>query len=288
MTPRGIFFLPFTAQTQHHRFRTGFANTLQIPCGLVVGYYNEQAPQAKFVLGSASLETVGGGIRLSAFTGLTPVAVDWEGDFESFWNLAPQLQIWNGTTYDFAYYVSNAWFDNGTDDGDYKEGWADTEGLLLGDDYEITPGYAYWLKNVPDSNPLNISGQVKQAEKVQVSCPNQFMLIGNPYPSAIDLNGKKDMTSTDIKPVAIDWEGDYTAFQNQATQLQIWNGSDYDMAYYVNNAWFDNGTEDGDYAEGWCDADGLLRVDYSIPTGYGLWIKATSGTCTIDFNNPIK
>ena len=206
----------------------------------------------------------------------------------AFKNIAPQLQIWNGDGYDNAYYVSNAWYDNGTENGDYMEGWCDMDGLLRGDDYVITPGYAHWLKNVPDSNPLNIAGQVKQAEKVQVVCPNAFMLIGNPYPSPINLNGGVDMVSDDIKPVAIDWEGDYMAFKNLATQLQIWNGNGYDNAYYVSNAWYDNGTEDGDYKEGWCDMDGLLRVDYSIPVGYGLWIKATSGVCTIDFVNPVK
>ena len=68
-----------------------------------VGYYNENAPQAKFVLGSASLETIGGGIKLSSFTGLTPVDIDWEGDSTAFQSLAPQLQIWNGNGYDVVY-----------------------------------------------------------------------------------------------------------------------------------------------------------------------------------------
>ena len=263
-------------------------NPLLFPHQIAVGYYNEEAPQAKFMLGAASLETIEGGIKLSSFTGLTPVAIDWEGDYTAFQNLAPQLQVWNGSSYDIAYYVSNAWIDDGTDDGQFAEGWCDDDGYLRGDDYTITPGYAYWLKNVPDSKPLNISGQVKTAENVQVTCPNAFMLVGNPYPSAINLNGGKDLTSTDINPVAIDWEGDYTAFQNQATQLQIWNGSSYDMAYYVSNAWIDDGTDDGQFAEGWCDDDGYLRVGYSIPVGYGLWIKATSGICTLTFANPIK
>ena len=240
------------------------------------------------MLGAASLETIGGGIKLSSFTGLTPVAIDWEGDAEAFRNLAPQLQIWNGDDYDKAFYVSNAWLDDGTEDGQFVQGWCDLDGILRGDDYVITPGYAYWLKNVPDSNPLNISGQVKQAEKVQVVCPNAFMLIGNPYPSPIDLNGGVDMTSADITPVAVDWEGDAEAFRNTATQLQIWNGDDYDKAFYVSNAWLDDGTEDGQFVQGWCDLDGLLRDGYSIPVGYGLWIKATSGACTLDFNNPIK
>ena len=127
--------------------------------GIVVGYYNEAAPKAKFVLGTASLETIGGGIKLSSFTGLTPVAIDWEGDYTAFKLIAPQLQIWNGSNYDMAYYVTNAWFDNGTLDGDYKEGWCDMDGLLR-EDYFIPVGYGLWIKatsgacNIDFNNPI--------------------------------------------------------------------------------------------------------------------------------------
>ena len=68
--------------------------------------------------------------------------------------------------------MSNAWIP--TTESDTTEGWCDGGGEFIGDTYTITPGYAYWLKNVPDSNSLNIAGQVKQAEKVQVTCPNKF------------------------------------------------------------------------------------------------------------------
>ena len=204
-----------------------------------------------------------------------------------FQTRAAQLQLWNGSSYDNAYYVSNAWYDDGTEEGDFKEGWADGDGVLL-EDYEFTPGGAYWLKNAPDSNALHVAGQVPSDATVEFECPlNQFMLSGNAFPAAIKLNGAQ-MTSSDITPVAIDWElEEYMEFQNRATQLQIWNGSSYDNAYYVSNAWYDNGTEEGDYKAGWADGDGVLLEDYEISAGNGFWIKAASGACTLEYNNPI-
>ena len=137
-----------------------FADT-EIASANVVGYYNEEAPQAKFMLGAASLETIGGGIKLSSFTGLTPVAIDWEGDYMAFQNLAPQLQIWNGSNYDFAYYVSNAWFDNGTEDGDYKEGWADDDGVLR-ENYSIPVGYGFWIKATSGACNLDFANPIRK------------------------------------------------------------------------------------------------------------------------------
>ena len=126
----------------------------------VVGYYSENAPQAKFMLGAASLEAIDGGIKLNAFKGLTPVAIDWEGDPTTFWKTAPQLQIWNGTGYDLTYYVSNAWYDNGTEEGDYKEGWCDGDGLLR-EGYSIPVGYGFWVKATSGACTLNFNNPIK-------------------------------------------------------------------------------------------------------------------------------
>ena len=254
----------------------------------IVGYQTKTTPQNRFMIGTVPFEACDGSMQINKLiSGLTPVEIDWAGDYTAYQTLAPQLQIWNGSTYDFAYYVSNAWYDNGTADGAYGEGWCDGDGLLR-TDYEFTPGGAYWVKNVPDSKSLQVSGAIKSADSVTFACPTSFMLAGNAYPVAINLNSGTQMTSSDITPVEIDWAGDYTAYQALATQMQIWNGSTYDFAYYVSNAWYDNGTADGAYAEGWCDGDGLLRTGYSIPSGNGFWIKATSGACNLVFDNPTK
>ena len=252
----------------------------------VVGYQTKATPQNKFMIGTVPFEACDGSMRINKLiSGLTPVEIDWENPTD-FYATAPQLQIWNGSSYDMAYYVSNAWYDNNTEDGAFTEGWCDGDGLLR-TDYEFTPGGAYWVKNVPDSNSLQVSGAIKSADSVTFACPTSFMLAGNAYPVAINLNNGTEMTSTDIKAVEIDWE-DPTAYYATATQMQIWNGSSYDMAYYVSNAWYDNNTEDGAFTEGWCDGDGLLRTDYTIPAGNGFWIKATSGACNLVFDNPIK
>lgn len=256
----------------------------------VVGYTTKSTPQGKFMIGTVPFETTDGDMDINKLiSGFTPVTIDWSLDeYTLFRNLAAQLQIWNGSNYDTAYYVSNAWFDDGTEEGDYKEGWCDGDGLLL-EDYEFTPGGAYWVKNVPDSNSLTVAGQIKAASSVNVSCPTSFTLTGNAFPVDIQLNEGTQMTSANITPVAIDWESDdYTVFRDAATQLQIWNGTVYDTAYYVSNAWYDNGTPDGDYKAGWCDGDGLLWENYTIPAGNGFWVKATSGACTLTFDNPTK
>ena len=126
-------------------------------------------------------------------TGLTPVAIDWE-DPTAFQTLAAELQIWNGSKYDKAYYVSNAWFDDGTEEGDYTEGWCDGDGILR-TDYEFTPGGAYWVKNVPDSKSLTIAGAIKSASVVNFTCPTSFMLAGNAFPVDIQLNEGTQMES---------------------------------------------------------------------------------------------
>ena len=119
------------------------------------------------------------------------------------------------------------------------------------------------------------------------STPQARFMIGTVPFETTDGTMKLNKLLTGFTPVAIDWE-DPTAFQTLAAELQIWNGSKYDKAYYVSNAWFDDGTEEGDYKAGWCDMDGLLRENYVIPAGNGFWIKAQSGACTLTFDNPLK
>jgi len=270
----------------------------------VVGYKSKESPKGKFMIGTVPFETCGGTLNLNELlSGFTPVEIDWD-DPTAFWSTAAQIQIWNGSSYDNAFYVSNAYFDDGSEEGLEVEGWCDDQGVLYkndgiangGRDYEFTPGGAYWIKNVPDSKPLNVAGAVKGADSVSFNCPKgQFMLAGNAFPVDINLNDTQ-MTSVDITPVAIDWDNP-TAFWDTATQLQIWNGTSYDNAFYVSNAYFDDGSEEGLEIQGWCDDQGVLYKndgienggrDFIIPAGNGFWVKATSGECNLIFNNPLK
>ena len=133
-----------------------------------------------------------------------------------------------------------------------------------------------------DVESANVVGYIAK------ECPQGKFQIGTvPFQScAGDLQITKLLTG--FTPVAIDWNlEEYTEFQTRAAQLQIWNGSAYDLAYYVSNAWYDNGTEDGDFKAGWADGEGLLLEDYEIPAGNGFWVKAASGACTLEYNNPV-
>ena len=266
----------------------------------VVGYTAQQTPANTFMLCSTPFEAVGGeGVDLNkVYSGISAVDIDWElEEYTEFCNRAPQMQIWNGTGYDFAYYVSNAWFDNGTEDGAFAEGWCDGSGMLYvgANSYVVTPGYSFWVRyTLDDEKNLLASGQVKSEASTSVECtePSRFMLLGNPYAVATKLNDDKVLTVSGLTAVDIDWElEEYTEFCNRAPQMQIWNGTGYDFAYFVSNAWYDNGTEDGAFAQGWCDGSGMLLVgdaEYSIGMGYGFWVKPITSACTFTFKSPIK
>ena len=240
----------------------------------IVGYTAKDVEQGKFTLLSAQFDKVGGGRAINdLLSGVE--GVDF-GDGRAFLNTAAQIQVFNGVGYDFYYYLNDAWFDNGTVDGDVKAGWADSAGNLV--DAEFDEGAGFWLKSPSSAATPSIAGQVNEADTATVSCSSGFQLVANVFPMAITMNGAS-MTSSDIKGVDF---GDGRAFLSTATQMQVFNGVGYDFYYYLNDAWFDNGTVDGDVKAGWADSAGNL-VDNIIPAMAGFWTKGTSGAFTLKF-----
>ena len=72
------------------------------------------------------------------------------------------------------------------------------------------------------------------------------------------------------------------AFLSTANQIQHWTGSAYNKYYYLEDAWYDDGSEDGAYKEGWADGYGEFTSE-DIPVGRGFWVKANTGTFKITF-----
>ena len=70
--------------------------------------------------------------------------------------------------------------------------------------------------------------------------------------------------------------GDGIEFVNLAAQIQIPAAVGYDTYYYLNDGWFDDGTEEGGIKAGWCDGDGNL-VDAEITPGVAAWFKSVPG-----------
>ena len=245
----------------------------------MVGYTSTSAEQGKFLILGAGFEDMNGTMKLNDLVSGV-VGVDF-GDGTEFKSTAAQVQIpvSSGNGYNIYYYLNDGWYDNGTTDGDFKPGWCDGFGSLV--DVDITPGVAFWFKSVPGDASAVIAGVVPETSTDTVSCPVTFALRANTFPCEISINGTQ-MTSSDI--VGVDF-GDGTSFKTTAAQLQVpvSSGNGYNIYYYLNDGWYDNGTTDGDFKPGWCDGFGSI-VDATIPAAQGFWTKGVSGAFTLEFN----
>ena len=245
----------------------------------VVGYQSKDATQGQFIMYGSGFSNVSGSYKLHELvSGATPAEIDWES---SDWqNLAVQIQSYDaaGSLVQY-FYVSNGWEDDGTEEGVYREGWADADGVLISD-VELTPGFGFWVKSPVSTTKIVVSGAVPEADEVDVSCPAGFAVRASAYPMDLAINSGK-LTSTDIVPVEIDWES--SAWQDAATQIQSYDAEGNLIQYfYASNAWRDDGTEEGEYLKGWCDADGIY-ADCIVKSMTGFWIKGTTGPVTITF-----
>ncbi|MDO5317475.1 MAG: hypothetical protein Q4G65_02515 [bacterium] len=240
----------------------------------IVGYTQKDAAQGKFLIIGAGFEAVQGGTAINDIVSGVQ-GVDY-GDGIEFVNLAAQIQIPSALGYNTYYFLNDGWFDDGSEEGDVKAGWCDSVGNIV--DAEIVPGVAAWFKSVPSDGFATVAGEVPADVSKSVACPEGFALRANAFPAEIPLNGDK-MTSADI--VGVDY-GDGIDFVNTAAQIQVPSALGYNTYYYLNDGWYDDGSEEGATKAGWCDSVGNL-VDAVIPAGQGFWTKGTSGAFTLTF-----
>ena len=245
----------------------------------IVGYTTKTAEQGKFIMYGSGFSNVSGSYKINELvSGAIPVDIDW--DTTDWQNLAVQIQSYDeyGSLIQY-FYVSNAWLDDGTEEGQYVEGWCDADGILI-TEVELTPGFGFWVKSPTADSNIVVSGAVPEEDVTDVKCLQGFSIRSYPYPMDLSINSDK-LSSADIVPTEIDW--DSTAWQNLATQIQAYdeNGS-LIQYFYVSNAWLDDGTEEGQYVEGWCDADGIY-ADVVVKNMTGFWIKGTTGEVTLTF-----
>lgn len=179
---------------------------------------------------------------------------------------ALQLQVWNGTDYTMYYYVNDAYIE---DTDEEVTGWADKGG-----DYTsatIAPGTGYWYKYPTSASSFTLPGQVSNAASISKNVSSAFNLYGNPYPTSLNL--EKVVPSVTAP-----------SFSNRTTalQLQVWNGTDYTMYYYVNDAYIEASDEE---VTGWADKGGDYVGQTSADVNYGFWVRSQGGEVgTITFS----
>ena len=173
---------------------------------------------------------------------------------------APQLQVWNGQSYDKFYYINDA------GDNMDETGWADMSGYVSSAVY--APGTGFWYKAPSAASSFTMPGEVVSADSVTKEIPaDSFCLMGSPYPISLSFN----------KMVTMLTPGGYDTMLSQAPQVQIWNGDGYDKYYYINDA--------GDNMDeiGWADMSGYIKEGDVCNAVNGMWIKApAAGTITFE------
>ena len=240
----------------------------------IVGYTTKSAAQGKFIIMGAQFEGVAGGTKINDLvSGVT--GVDWDAD-DLFTATAAQIQVPAAAGYTTYYYLNDGWYDDGSELGAYKPGWCNSSGSIVDD--ELTPGIAVWFKNVQGDANATVSGAVPNTDSADVSCPIAFALRANVYPIEVALNSDK-ISSADI--VGVDWDAD-DAFTATAAQIQVPAAAGYTTYYYLNDGWYDDGSESGAYKPGWCNSSGSIVSDV-IPAAQGFWTKGVSGVFTLTF-----
>ena len=178
---------------------------------------------------------------------------------------AIQLQVWNGTAYTVYYFVKDAYIEE-TDEE--VTGWANNKGDYVNDTY--APGTGYWYKYPVSESTYTLPGQVLDTDTVSKNVfASKLNLIGNPYPMSIDLT----KVSTSVEAPA------FSKRATSAVQLQVWNGTAYNVYYYVKDAYIEDTDEE---VTGWANNKGDFVGATGLHSTFGLWAKspATDGTLT--------
>ncbi|MBR0198313.1 MAG: hypothetical protein IJQ34_09305 [Kiritimatiellae bacterium] len=186
-------------------------------------------------------------------------------------NTAPCLQFYNGTGYDMYYYISQAYPDSTKTAGSNTiTGWANSVQVLAEDTY-LDVGKAFWFKadNIASGETvkLTVAGTVSsETEKTITIGDSAWTLAANPFPVAVAV---KDIGCS---LPATTWRN-----RNSAPCIQVYNGSGYDLYYYISQAYPDSTKTAGtNTITGWANSVQVLATD-EIPAGSGFWVK-TSGT----------
>ena len=230
----------------------------------IVGYTSKAVEANKFIMVGVQFNKAGGAVGSIDMNDLIKLSPEiTPGAFETDFVGAPEIQVFNGTAYDMYYYISDA-----TDDSDEPLGyncWADGDGYQLKEADKLNLGKGFWFRSA-QTGTITVLGEVKAEADAVVSFPaNNFDIIANPFPKAFSF---ANVTTTGITPGA--FETDFVG----APEIQVFNGTAYDMYYYISDA-----TDAEDNPVGydcWADGDGYILEGNQVERGASFWIKANA------------
>ena len=243
-----------------------------------VGYSGQSVVADQFYMVAVQFSDVGAadvaGFNNFFSTTCAPGEYGDGSDF-SFGN-APQIQVLNpsGIGYTKYYYISDAYDSN--DNPVSGNCWADDGGYIATAADALALSKGFWFK-AAENGTINCAGQVSNTSEIDNSpTANQFNIVANPYPVALNLNAP---TSANFTP------GEYAdgtdfSFGN-APQIQVLNpsGIGYTKYYYISDAYDSN--DNPVSGNCWADDGGYIATGTQVPVGQSFWVKsASAGTFT--------
>ncbi len=234
-----------------------------------VGYNSIDVKAKKFImLGVQFTDVASGDDKISIHSLISGIeGVDY-GNGEDFLSTAPQLQVWNGSGYDVYYYLNDAYIS----DTEMPKGWADVMGNYVEKTFKA--GDCAWFMS-PNDATITTSGQLFNADSITKDCPTTFVMVANAKPTVLNLNDSAQIKYENL--IGVNY-GNGEDFLSTAPQIQVWNGSSYDVYYYLNDAYI----SDTEIPKGWADVMGNY-VNTAIAPGAGFWAKGTTGAFTMVF-----
>ena len=242
----------------------------------IVGYNSVAVKGGKLNLLTVSFETVGGKESTATLndvmdtTQLTSYSEDGNtpGDYIDSWDMA------NGNWGERYFYVNlPSW---NYDNVDYTDTWADSN--LTPVNPTMANGSSFWLYHAGDDiESLTFAGQVGTVQAGYTLAGGKLNLCGNPFPTALNLSNKKQVTITNPTSYSEDGNtpGDYIDTWDLST------GNWGERYFYVNlPSWnYDN----VDYTDTWADSN-LTPTATDIQAGAGFWYYAAGEGTTLTFS----
>ena len=130
---------------------------------------------------------------------------------------------------------------------------------------------------VADVTSANIVGYVNSAKQIAAG---KVSLGTSPFAKVgTDTVAIQDMLKSSAPAVG------YAKRNTDAVQLQVWNGSNYTLYFYLSDAYIE---ETDDEVEGWAKGNGDMVKGPIVDPSYGMWAKSPSADGKITFVNPIQ
>ncbi len=231
----------------------------------VVGYNTQAVQGDKLYCIGLQFADVGSASDMATIASLATSGIT-AGAYDTMGTDAPCIMIYNGATYDYYYYISDAY----DSEGNEVTAWADNNGDEATTQKPL--GTGCWLRlpaGTATAGSVTEAGQVSDADTSTINIANGLTLASSPYPVALDM--AKVTTSGLVA-------GAYDTMGTDAPCIMIYNGATYDYYYYISDAYDSEGNE----VTAWADNNGDAVTAAIAKVGEAFWVRSgTAGTLTI-------